>query len=100
MSVLDPPDPCTAVYRCRDCAAVGEAAETVHQEEEVPVDDHLRGVRLLHLLPAAGGRHALHHLGVPGHTTYMAHTNIFVVWQQQFLYFGILGDGKYLQTSL
>ena len=52
-----------------ECAAVGEAAETVHQEEEVPVDDHLRGVRLLHLLPAAGGRHALHHLGVPGHTT-------------------------------
>ena len=49
-----------------ECAAVGEAAETVHQEEEVPVDDHLRGVRLLHLLPAAGGRHALHHLGVPG----------------------------------
>ena len=60
-----------------ECAAVGEAAETVHQEEEVPVDDHLRGVRLLHLLPAAGGRHALHHLGVPGHTTYMGHTNIF-----------------------
>ena len=70
-----------------ECAAVGEAAETVHQEEEVPVDDHLRGVRLLHLLPAAGGRHALHHLGVPGHTTYMGQTNIFVVWQQQFLYF-------------
>ena len=69
-----------------ECAAVGEAAETVQQEEEVPVDDHLRGVRLLHLLPAAGGRHALHHLGVPGHTTYMAHTNIFVVWQIQFLY--------------
>ena len=79
MSVLDPPDPCT--YRCQDCVAVGEAAETVRQEEEVPVDDHLRGVRLLHLLPAAGGRHALHHLGVPGHT------NIFVVWQLQFLYF-------------